>query len=396
MISDNHSFDIMSSSFKFSTPVSVSAPSKLILHGEHAVVFGKTAVAAAIDLRTRMEMRPNGEGEIAVEFPDVGVKKRTWKVDEVGKVLFSKTQRPLSSSSVDGEVMERIHRLLEIGEEEESRLETASLSLICFFYLYRAVLDEPVAMEISVESEIPIGAGLGSSAALSVCLAAGLLAIRDEVREGKAVSQGPGDDREEICRLAFVSERILHGNPSGVDNSVSTYGGIVKFAKGEISSLDHVSFRPRVLLINSEVSRSTKVMVDRVRAQSVRTPQAVDGIMEAIDGISRDCLGTLEDETASDEDKFEKLEYLVSCNQKQLEALKVSHPSLDEICRIAAGFGLNAKLTGAGGGGFAFVLVPPGADEEAVSKTKEEMEKKGFTCYETSLGAKGVVLEKSG
>ena len=130
-----------------------------------------------------------------------------------------------------------------------------SASLLCFFYLYSLLCKEPLSLKILVESQIPIGAGLGSSAALSVCLAAGLLKIQN-------------DDftNDLICRLAFVSEKILHGNPSGIDNSVSTFGGFIKFSDFKPTV---VEFAPpiKVLLVNTQVKRNTKTLVEKVAKQ---------------------------------------------------------------------------------------------------------------------------------
>lgn len=87
-----------------------------------------------------------------------------------------------------------------------------------------------------VVSEIPLGAGLGSSAALSVCLAAGLTGLLHQIK-GRREQSVLALDTEEVCRRAFLSEKILHGTPSGIDNSVSSYGGIIKFVNGVITNL---------------------------------------------------------------------------------------------------------------------------------------------------------------
>ena len=90
-------------------------------------------------------------------------------------------------------------------------------------------------------SEIPLGAGLGSSAALSVCLAAGLTCLLHQVqgqREQSILAMDTENKvRSEVCGRAFLSEKILHGTPSGIDNSVSSYGGIIKFVNGVITNL---------------------------------------------------------------------------------------------------------------------------------------------------------------
>ena len=116
-------------------------------------------------------------------------------------------------------------------------------SLVCFFYLYSHLCGpEAIPLDISIESDIPIGAGLGSSAALSVCLSAGLLTIQDlketcvscnehSSRSNKLnKSEGIGCEKLKlICDFAYLSEKILHGRPSGIDNTASTYGGLIQF-----------------------------------------------------------------------------------------------------------------------------------------------------------------------
>ena len=72
---------------------------------------------------------------------------------------------------------------------------------------------------------------MGSSAALSVCLAAGLYAIKHKMPELS------DEVHEKVCQLAFLSEKILHGRPSGIDNTVSTYGGFVHFKQGQLESM---------------------------------------------------------------------------------------------------------------------------------------------------------------
>ncbi len=169
-------------------PVLVTAPGKVILHGEHAVVYGNPAVAAAVGIRSRVAVAPSAAPAPAVEvsFDDVGIRGHRWSLSAVHRGLFER--RPPREALLAGspDFQEVIWRFLDRSEEG---LQTTSL--LCFLYLYCSVLDDPVPMRVSAESDIPIGAGLGSSAALSVCLAAGLLAVRD--RDGEV-------DRDEINR----------------------------------------------------------------------------------------------------------------------------------------------------------------------------------------------------
>ena len=368
--------------------ITVSAPSKVILHGEHAVVYGKSAVAASLDLRTKMYLTPLSDRQhhvLEVDFPDVRV-KHSWKGEDVENHLLKHRPSTFPRNEISSVFLGLVQDFIrKTGDRYHQDLQLASLT--CFFYLYSILCQEFVPMKIKVESDIPIGAGLGSSAALSVCLAAGLHAIQS----GKA--QLDQHDQEYVCQLAFLSEKILHGKPSGIDNAVSTYGGFLHFQNGCIEPIEPLkSINLRILLVNSHIARQTKDLVSKVKAQYDKDPSAVEPIFEAIHGTSKLFLETLASigKEGDTEDKYTVLNDLICYNQRLLETLQVSHPSLDAIVSLAQSYGLCGKLTGAGGGGFAFILLRPCVNENIILEVKEKLSQQGFTCYEADLGVHGV------
>ncbi|TRY75506.1 hypothetical protein TCAL_00728 [Tigriopus californicus] len=364
-------------------PVVVSAPSKLILHGEHAVVYGRTALAASLGMRTHMTIEALSE-RVQVDFPDIGVRKE-WPLALIRQKLFPRRPPHLVPGEVDRVFTQVIHDFLGVSQGD-----LAHASLICFFYLFSIICDPGVGMAIHVRSEIPIGAGLGSSAALSVCLATGLLAIQAEFQP-----KGCDTSRAAISDWAFLSEKILHGTPSGVDNAISTFGGLIRFAQGRIEVQERLPCL-RILLVNTQVSRRTKDLVDRVRVQHAAHPRVIGPIFDAISGVSESALAilrALEQDDTGAEEHYGQLAQLIEYNQQLLRTLNVSHASLDLICAIALEFGLQAKLTGAGGGGFAFVLLPPSINEKSVLLIRDRLEERGFVCQETELGVEGVVIQ---
>lgn len=371
------------STLKFS-PLKVSAPSKVILHGEHAVVYGKTAVAAALDLRTRMTIRPHEE-QVVVKFPDLGL-SRSWSLEELRK-LFSHKPEKIKEDEVDMVYLDRIHDFLGV---ESSNLRMASV--ICFLYLYSIILEELlVPMEIQVVSEIPLGAGLGSSAALSVCLAGGLIGVLHQARgldKNIFTCLESGDTRGHVCRMAFLSEKILHGTPSGIDNSVSSFGGVIRFKQGEITTMAARS-PLNVLLVNTNVERNTKNLVSGVRSRLESHPFIINPILESIEAVSQEFVKLL------DKDKIDmsELETLVDYNQGLLKTIGVSHPSLENVINIFRKHGLHGKLTGAGGGGFAFTFLPQNISEDAVSQVSKELETGGYTVVRTKVGGPGVSVQ---
>eukprot|EP00088_Acartia_fossae_P002359 TRINITY_DN10953_c0_g1_i4.p1 TRINITY_DN10953_c0_g1~~TRINITY_DN10953_c0_g1_i4.p1 ORF type:complete len:380 (+),score=45.09 TRINITY_DN10953_c0_g1_i4:63-1202(+) len=366
--------------------ISVSAPSKVILFGEHAVVYGMTAVAASLGLRTRMKIRPHSS-KIIVNFPDVELQE-AWSPAQL-MALFS--HKPDYFDQVDHEYLDRIHDFLKVD-----RCNLKMASVICFLYLYSVIMDDVgvIPMEIRVESEIPIGAGLGSSAALSVCLASGLTGVLHQIQGNNSniFNSKSTTVNRTVCKYAFLSEKILHGNPSGIDNSISTYGGIRSFKKGDLTPVDSKR-KLRILLVNTNTFRNTKDLVLRVKEKRITYPEIIEPVLEAIDGISSRFLsaGSLED----DAEYYKTVQDLIEYNQSLLSSIGVSHPTLDDVCLTLRKVGLTGKLTGAGGGGFALALVPPSLPEKTLVQAVDLLEAKGYTCYQTDIGVHGYTIEMS-
>jgi mevalonate kinase len=368
--------------------ISVSAPSKVILFGEHAVVYGMTAVAASLGLRTRMRIRPHGS-KIIVNFPDVELQE-AWAPIQLQNLFQHK---PDFFDQVDAEYLDRIHDFLKV---DKCNLRMASV--ICFLYLYSVIMDEVgvIPMEIRVESEIPVGAGLGSSAALSVCLASGLTGVLHQIQANKPqediFSTKSAAFNRTVCKYAFLSEKILHGNPSGIDNSISTYGGIRSFKAGELTPVESLR-KLRILLVNTNTFRNTKDLVLRVKEKKISYPEIIEPVLEAIDGISTRFIsaGNLENDT----EYYNTVQDLIQYNQSLLTSLGVSHPTLDDVCLTLKKVGMVGKLTGAGGGGFALALVPPSLPEKLLVQAVDMLEIKGYTCYQTGIGVHGFTIEKS-
>ena len=366
-------------------PLVVSAPSKVILHGEHAVVYGKTAVAASLDLRTRMTIKPHLT-HVVVNFPDVGLSD-CWTVDQL-KELFKHRPKDKIEDEVDMVYLDKIHDFL---GTDQSNLRMASV--ICFLYLYSVMVSpDIITMEIQVESEIPLGAGLGSSAALSVCLSAGLTGVLHQVKslEKNIFNHLSNTAKKDVCRLAFLSEKILHGTPSGIDNSVSTYGGLCKFSDGVLTPLPTTSTLS-ILLVNTNVERNTKDLVNKVRLKFDSHPKIIKPVLESIDGVSEAFLALLENMGSSNSTAtYREMEELIDYNQALLQSLGVNHPALQDICNTVRQFGMHGKLTGAGGGGFAFALVPPNIPEKSIELARQTLEGAGYTCCSTQVGGAGV------
>ncbi|NWZ43582.1 KIME kinase, partial [Brachypodius atriceps] len=252
------------------------------------------------------------------------------------------------------------------------------------------------SVDILVWSELPTGAGLGSSAAYAVCLAAALLmvcgAISCPLQEGESTARWTEEELTRINSWAFRGEQVIHGNPSGVDNAVGTWGGALRYQAGKITPLKRVPTL-RILLTNTKVPRSTKVLVAGVKEKILKFPAIMNPVLDSIDAISQECQSVLEAMPANPSpEHYPVLEEFFDINQHHLNVLGVGHPSLDRLCQVTASHSLHSKLTGAGGGGCGITLVPPDTSPLAVEAAKQDLCACGFECWETKIGAPGVTL----
>eukprot|EP00074_Homo_sapiens_P108189 XP_024304750.1 mevalonate kinase isoform X1 [Homo sapiens] len=268
----------------------VSAPGKVILHGEHAVVHGKVALAVSLNLRTFLRLQPHSNGKVDLSLPNIGI-KRAWDVAR----LQSLDTSFLEQGDVTTPTSEQVEKLKEVAGLPDDCAVTERLAVLAFLYLYLSICRKQRALpslDIVVWSELPPGAGLGSSAAYSVCLAAALLTVCEEIpnplKDGDCVNRWTKEDLELINKWAFQGERMIHGNPSGVDNAVSTWGGALRYHQGKISSLKR-SPALQILLTNTKVPRNTRALVAGVRNRLLKFPEIVAPLLTSIDAISLEC-----------------------------------------------------------------------------------------------------------
>lgn len=258
------------------------APGKLILMGEHAVVYGHPALAMA--------------------------------VNQGMTVTLTRRDGPTG---------------LDDASITDPRLQMA----------LTAVLPES-GWGVQIESTLPIGRGMGSSAALAVALARASLA-----------AQGRTETPEAVDDLALKVERVFHGNPSGIDQTVCARGGAIRFRRGPegptYNSVDLPDLP--IVVIDSGSAGNTAELVAAVAAQR----PGVDPYLAK--------MGALFDATwpALMSGDLDTIGQAWHENHWLLRAIGVSTPTLDQITRLATDAGaLGAKLAGAGGGGVVIALAP--------------------------------------
>ncbi|KAM7312595.1 mevalonate kinase [Ixodes scapularis] len=364
----------------------VSAPGKTILHGEHAVVYGKAAVAASIDLRTYVTASPE-ESCVVLELLDLKYVE-SWSTEQFTQLSVS--EEDCRDNVVRSEAL--VPKLADLFKLKTGSKVPTDQAKLAFLFLYVGTSlahgrGRFLPIRLSVTSELPVGAGLGSSASYATAVAAALLAQRGAVHRPLSNS-----DRDRVCSWAFQAECILHGRPSGIDNAVCTYGGAVLFKGGRVVETLKSIPSYKVVLINTEVARNTKTLVASVRTRHDQYPDVVKPVLESIEAISETCWKLLKHPESSTEVLFRQATELVRMNQCLLNCLGVGHTSLDQVAALAASQGFSAKLTGAGGGGCALLVYHVGSGDTGAPAVQDLLAAEGFQCWRVELGCPGVTL----
>jgi mevalonate kinase len=284
--------------------ISASAPGKVILFGEHAVVYERPAIAVPVNqvaVRAVVLPIPTGHpGQVQIDAPDVGL------------------HTDLKQLSAD-------HPLALLLATVQAELNLSHLP----------------ALSLWIKSTIPVAAGLGSGAAVSVAIT-------------RALSEFLGHPLpdERISEVAFRIERKYHGTPSGIDNTVITYAQPIYFIKGQPFERLSVQQPFNLVIADSGIKSETSAVVGDVRSHWQAAPERYETLFDAIGGITRKAREIIEEGSTND------LGPLMNENQHLLQAMGVSCPELDQLVHIALESGaLGAKLAGAGRGGNMIALV---------------------------------------
>lgn len=296
--------------------LAVSAPGKVILTGEHAVVYGKTALAASLDLRTTAELTElpdsSDSTNIKIEFPNINL---------FVNIPFQIYKSYFSSDNFNFDFntnTDRLHRQVEEFLPLSGVLVTPQqkLSLQAFFYLLVYIAHKerinvkPFCLHLF--TQLTINSGLGSSASFAVCLAACFL--RWSRLQKNIINDFEKDDLENISKYALSCEKIMHGEPSGIDNSVCTYGSIIEFRRDEpVNILSEISSM-EILLVDSKIMRNTRDQITRVIELKQLFPEIVKSILNGIDDVSKAVL--------------EEISVIRNINLNHREPLLVEHNKL--------------------------------------------------------------------
>ncbi|MDH3203972.1 MAG: mevalonate kinase [Nitrosopumilus sp.] len=307
-----------------------SAPGKVILFGEHFVVYGIKSILCAINKRITVTAEKIDEEKICIKS-----------------------------------------EMYDVVLEPNKSISEIDFKLRPFYYLSNKIIqNQNTGIKIEIESEIPLGVGLGSSSACCVASAAAILGLFSET------------SKERVLELAIEAEKTIFQNTSGADCTVCTYGGIMEYDKK--NKFKKIESEPNFHLViaNSNIKHSTELVVAGVKRFGEENRDEFSKLCNNESKLIEDALKFLK------ENNIKGLGEIVIQNQKYLETIGVSNDKLREMIQVGQKFSFGAKITGAGGGGCIFALT----DESNLKQTIKEFKDKNYECFSVKIDFRGLIL----
>lgn len=310
--------------------IRVSAPGKLHLLGEHVVVYGKPAIIAAIDKRCFVEIIPRKDKKIEIDSHNFKASK-----------LF--TEKEIIAKTENAQIRWETY----IKNNEISLLTSITSDSLDFPVI---IIGEAIkyfkmslsyGFKLSINSDIPIGSGMGSSAALAVSIAGAVSLFFNKAF-----------DTEAINGIAYLSEQKKHGFPSGGDNATSCFGGLIWYRREtpDFKIIKTIPFSFPKKLANNFVAihtgtpaESTGEMVSRVRNLYKNKPKLVESIFSSQEKLTREMLSAIKNNDST------LMIYIIKAGEENLESLGVVSEFSKSIIRKIEESGGAAKICGGGG-----------------------------------------------
>jgi mevalonate kinase len=319
------------------TKGNASAPAKVILFGEHFVVYGNPAILASINRRITVRARIAGREKVAIRS-DIGT---------AGE--YNGTFRAIEGGPVAKATLDPLH--------------TAIMH----------VITKKTGLEIDISSNVPPGIGLGSSAAACVATVAAVSSLFQKKL-----------NKQRICDLAIESERMIHKNSSGADCYVSTFGGLMHYSKAKGFRKIQAKSPLALVVASTGVRHSTGDLVAAVKKFKEGNEALFASMTKQVADICTQA------RTAITSGRRNRIGELMNENQALLRRIGVSHFKADDLIDICTKAGaLGAKITGAGGGGAVIALA---SSKQESAKIASRVNAVGYESFEVEIDKKGLMI----
>jgi mevalonate kinase len=329
-----------------------SAPAKVILFGEHFVVYGSPAILAAINKRISVDARTiiHDENKIVIRS-DIGVAGEYRNNGE-----FNALEGGSKAKAVLDPLYGAIRQVLLMRNKKKKKKK------------------KNIGIEIGISSRVPPGIGLGSSAASCVATVAAVDSLFQK-----------NPSRQKVCKLAIESERLIHKRTSGADCYVSTFGGLMQYY-GKSKSFKNIETKRSLSLVvaSTGIKHSTSDLVAGVKRFKDTNRILFESLSKQASDI---CLQAC---TAIESGKCDKIGELMNENQIILQQIGISHHKVRDIIDICSKAGaMGAKITGAGGGGAVIALA---ASKQESTKIASHVKAAGYQSFEVEIDYKGLYV----
>ncbi len=305
-----------------------SAPGKVILFGEHFVVYGVKAILCSIDKRVTVTAEKIKENKILIQ-------------SNIGNLEL----------------------------EPNKSISEINSPLKPFYYLANKIIqNKNTGIKVTVESEIPSGIGLGSSSACCVAGAAAISKLFSDI------------SKDEILKLAIEAEKTIFQNTSGADCTVCTFGGIMEYDKENGFSKIESEPNFHLVIANSNIEHSTELVVKDVKSFKEKNEDDFSKLCKDETKLIEDVLKLLK------ENNIKGLGEKINQNQKYLETIGISNETIRNMIRVGSASSYGAKITGAGGGGCVFAL----SDDTNLDETINQFREKNYDCFSVKIDLQGL------